>query len=168
MEIAPTCNVCLTVSRNLPPAKITTCTVYVNIQWEIDTRIPYDFDGCGDFNVFDSWKRWAGSCAHLIHIKSLKINLDRLCFRLHDGSNDGTWVDLKGGGGCLEISPFVEVWIIKTTFQAKLRKYRGVFKVYGHIIKNVSSKSNVWMDHFKDWLHIWIQQNLIQCVYKCT
>ena len=31
-----------------------------------------------------------GSCAHLIHIKILKINLDRLCFRLHDGSNDGT------------------------------------------------------------------------------
>ena len=73
-------------------------------------------------------------------------------------------IEKGGGGGCLEISPFVEVWIIRTTFQAKLRKYRGVFKVMG-TLWNVSSKSNVWMDPFQDWLHIWIQQNLIQCVF---
>ena len=53
----------------------------------------------------------------------------------------------------------------KNNISSKIEKVPRGIQGYGHIIKNVSSKSNVWMDPFKDWLHIWIQQNLIQCVF---
>ena len=110
------------------------------------------------------WRLRRLQCTHLIHIKILKINLDRLCFRLHDGSNDGTWVDLKGGGVSGNI-PFCRSMNYKNNISSKIEKVPRGIQGYGHIIKNVSSKSNVWMDPFKDWLHIWIQQNLIQCVF---
>ena len=45
----------------------------------------------------------------------------------------------------------------KNNISSKIEKVPRGIQGYGHIIKNVSSKSNVWMDPFKDWLHIWIQ-----------
>ena len=45
----------------------------------------------------------------------------------------------------------------KNTISSKIENVPRGIQGYGHIIKNVSSKSNVWMDPFKDWFHIWIQ-----------
>ena len=70
---------------------------------------------------------------------------------------------LKGGGS--GNIPFCRSMNYKNNISSKIEKVPRGIQGYGHIIKNVSSKSNVWMDPFKDWLHIWIQQNLIQCVF---
>ena len=41
----------------------------------------------------------------------------------------------------------------KNNISSKIEKVPRGIQGYGHIIKNVSSKSNVWMDPFKYWLH---------------
>ena len=125
-KLTPTCNVCLTFSRNPPPAVITTCTVYVHVLWEIDTRILYDFDGCGDYLILK------GVRLAVVPILFISKFWKLILIGFVVGFTIVQWWNMDGskkkeGGGVRNHPPFVEVWIIKSTFQAKLRKYWGVF-----------------------------------------